>query len=85
MSVKINRRRFLTGGAAAAASMGFGSRALGANDQVLVAVVGVHGRGTSLAHTFAKLKGAVVAYVCDVDKRQIPKSAAGRGALEWLR
>jgi predicted dehydrogenase len=44
-----------------------------ANEKVVVAVVGVNGRGVVHAQNFAKFEHAEVAYVCDVDARVVGK------------
>lgn len=41
----------------------------GANSRIRVAVIGVNGRGSSLAGTFARQKDTEIAYICDVDER----------------
>jgi len=55
---------------------------IGANDRIHVAIIGVNGRGTSMAATFAQQKNAEIAYICDVDTRTFGKalkSVAGAG------
>lgn len=71
---KINRRSFLGYAAAGAAVAGtqFTStrsygRVLGANDTVNVAVVGIHGRGSSHISELGRLDKVRVAALCDVD------------------
>ena len=51
----LNRRQFLkqSMGAAAALTVLSGSRVLGANERIVVGVMGVRGRGTWLAEKFA--------------------------------
>ncbi len=44
------------------------ARAVGPNDKVSVAVVGVRGRGNNLLNTFADLPDVTVKYVCDIDQ-----------------
>src|SRR5213082_2382127 len=46
------------------------------NDTVVVAVMGLNGRGTVLARTFASWRTADVAYVCDVDSVVLAKGVA---------
>jgi predicted dehydrogenase len=50
-------------------------------EKVVVAVIGVNGRGVVHAQNFASLPNSEVAYVCDVDARVVAKavSAAARG------
>jgi predicted dehydrogenase len=70
--MEIERRDFLktTGKAisAGAAALALGGRILGANDRVRVAVCGVRGRGNDHIHGFAKVPGAELAALCDVDE-----------------
>ena len=47
---------------------------IGANDRIRVALIGVNGRGTSMATTIASQKNVEVSTVCDVDERAIPKA-----------
>ena len=88
-----SRREFirsLSGGAAAAAFAGLGpgftakSRAQvrGANERIRVAVMGLNGRGHSLAGTFAKQPGCRVAYLCDVDRRAFDRTAAAVAKIQ---
>jgi predicted dehydrogenase len=44
------------------------------NEKVVVAVMGLNGRGTVLARTFARSPHAEVAYLCDVDSQVLAKS-----------
>src|SRR3954452_17840733 len=76
MSNNLNRRKFLQVSAATGLSLSVATGSvLGANDKVIVGVMGTGGRGTSLATSFAKQKGAEVAYVCDVQKQRAEKAA----------
>ena len=47
-----------------------------ASEKVVVAVMGLNGRGSVLAKTFAKTANAEVAAVCDVDSTVLAKAAA---------
>ena len=47
---------------------------IGANDRIRVALIGVNGRGTSMATTIASQKNVEVSTICDVDERAIPKA-----------
>lgn len=84
----VSRRHFLgqVGGAAAAiSSASFASAADSPNDKVNVAVMGLRGRGRSLASLFAGLKDVRVAVLCEVDERLVPatvKSLAEEGHPE---
>src|SRR2546429_5880946 len=46
------------------------------SEKVVVCVMGLNGRGTVLAKTFAKTPNAEVASVCDVDSTVLAKAAA---------
>ena len=78
----LNRREFLGHSAAAGAAMAVWSEVSAAeanksaNDQLVVAVMGVNGRGSALAGAFAAQPNAAVAYICDVDERAIAKGMA---------
>ena len=89
MTAHVNRRSFLhktlqTGTAAAAASVSASTArgAAGANDRVVVGVMGLS-RGRSLSTSFAGRPNVEVKYVCDVDKDRAASCAklvAGTGA-----
>jgi len=61
---------------AAAASAPAVRTALGANEQVNVAVVGFHGRGRSHINAFARMPNVRVAALCDADERLFPEAVA---------
>ncbi len=46
------------------------------NETVAVGIIGTGGRGDSLARSFARLSGATVAHVCDVDERRVAETRA---------
>ncbi len=84
MSESIDRRRFLGTAAAAGLSLGWparpaDARILGANEKVIVGVMGTSrsgsgrlpGRGAGLAIGMAERPVGEVAYVCDVDRRHL--------------
>ena len=82
-SVSISRRHFIrTTSAAAIASTALSSMAIaGANEKVLIGVMGAsryanggNGRGSELALGFAGQKNAEVAFICDVDERHLGKA-----------
>jgi len=88
-----SRREFIrgmSGGVAAAAFAGFApgfsarsyAQTRGANDRIQVAVMGLNGRGHSLARTFARQPGCRVAYICDVDRRAFARTAAAVAELQ---
>jgi predicted dehydrogenase len=65
----LNRRQFVqtSVGTAVALSSIRHSRAASANEKVVVGVMGIGGRGTSLTAKFAAHKDVQIAYLCDVD------------------
>ncbi len=69
----MNRRSFMkTSGeiiSAGAATLALGGRVLGANDRVRIAICGTRGRGKDHIRGFAKVQGAEIAALCDVDER----------------
>ena len=76
---KSNRRRFLKRAGAAATAIGLASAAStarGANDRIVVGVIGPGGMGTSHLRNLVKRQDAVVAWVCDVDRDRLTKAAA---------
>ena len=75
-----SRRSFIKKSAAGVAAIsvggilpGFSARSYaaiaGANDRILVAVMGVNSRGKALSGTFARQENVDIIYVCDVDSR----------------
>ncbi|MCJ8211863.1 Gfo/Idh/MocA family oxidoreductase [Mucilaginibacter sp. RS28] len=80
-----NRRKFIQKMAVASAAMLAGEKTfaftaksyrhiIGANDRVHMAIIGLNGRGTSMAGTFARQKNLNIATVCDVDTRVFAKA-----------
>jgi len=51
-------------------------------EQVVVAVMGLNGRGTVLARTFARAANATVAYVCDVDSKVLAKAVTNVAGVQ---
>lgn len=51
------------------------------NEKIVVGVMGVNGRGSSLARSFAAQPNAQVAYVCDVDERATDKVTSNLTSL----
>lgn len=78
----MDRRRFIKTTAAAGAGLSVAGhlsavRGMQApNEKVVVAVMGVNGRGTVLAEGFARADGAEVGYICDVDSRAVKRAIA---------
>ena len=69
----MNRRTFIQSSAIAMAS---GMTALGANDRINVAVIGVRSRGRDHITSYAKLPEARIAAVCDIDQSEIERAVA---------
>ena len=76
------RRDFIKQVAAGAAGVALGGSAfslsaksyrniMGANEKLLVAIIGVNSRGNSMSGTFAMQKDTAVTWICDVDERAI--------------
>jgi len=81
MNSHLNRRSFLkqtvvASAAAAAASVRPWLRAADSpGDRIVLGVMGVNGRGSSLAEGFSAVGGAEIAYLCDVDSRAVERAA----------
>lgn len=43
------------------------------NEKVVLAIMGVNGRGSALASTLCQLPGVAIAYICDVDEKPLAK------------
>lgn len=82
-----NRRKFIATAAAGATVFGGFHSSLKASpsrsslNKLTCAVMGVNGRGSSLARGFSRQKDVVVSHVCDVDSRAIQK---GQAAVEGV-
>jgi len=72
----VNRRDFLKGSIGAAATLAVLSQrsSFAANEKVIVGVMGLGGRGTYLAETFAGRPDTEVAYLCDADSRRFARA-----------
>jgi predicted dehydrogenase len=80
MSDNLDRRHFL--GVSAASGLALGLAALparaevkGANEKIIVGVMGTGGRGLGVAAAFENLQNVEVAYVCDVDRGRVEAAA----------
>ncbi len=74
----MNRRTFMKStlaGAGMLASMS-SSRSAAADDKIVVGVMGLGGRGTFLAESFAKRPDVRIAYLCDADTRRLEPARA---------
>ena len=78
---RFTRRQFVQGSVAAGAALGVGfspwRRALGANEEIRVAVIGFNGRGKSHIGGALGYKGARLVALCDADKKILDKGIAG--------
>src|SRR6185503_1211225 len=75
-----NRRKFIQQTAtalAATSTLGLPtrSRAAGANERVIIGVVGPGGMGSNLLNSFVEQKDVEIAYVCDADSNRMGKAA----------
>ena len=71
----IDRRSFIKGSLGGAAALALSSsKAVSANDKVVLGFMGVGGRGTFLAERFAKRPDVEIAYLCDVNVRRFGKA-----------
>jgi predicted dehydrogenase len=76
----LNRRQFMKGSIASAAIAAFPqTKARGANEKVIMGVMGLGGRGTYLAETFAERPDVEIAYLSDPNTRRF---ARAREAVE---
>lgn len=79
MSWSIPRRTFLGAAAAGGAFLGAGALLYTAAEapsrRLVIGVMGMGGRGTDVARTFAKQAGVTIGYVCDVDAQRLNKAA----------
>lgn len=76
MSETMNRRSFVKGTAAGAVGLALaqpGSRVLGANEDIRVAVVGLNGRGGNHLSAFNGMDGVRVAALCDIDEQVLER------------
>jgi predicted dehydrogenase len=77
MTDSLNRRHFLQASSCAVAAGSLAAlaaktaRAAGANEKVVIGIMGVNGRGKALAGTFASQPDVQIAYLCDVDENVV--------------
>jgi predicted dehydrogenase len=88
-TTKTTRREFIKTTAAGAAGVllapAIPSRALGANERMRVAVMGVNSRGNALATEFARNAFCEVGFICDVDSRAAAKTIAAVQEVSGIR
>ena len=77
---EVSRRSFIQTTAAATVGLGVAAsdrlQARGANDRVVVAIMGTNGRGAQHAKLFSGMPGAEVGYICDVEEKALAKGMA---------
>ena len=83
----MKRRKFLKAASAAGVGLVAARSPLFAlsgspNEQVVVAVMGLNGRGTVLAKAFARTANAAVVYVCDVDAEVLARGVVAVGEAQ---
>jgi len=66
-----------TVGAAATFTMLQQRKVRGANDKIVIGVMGLGGRGTYLAESFAQRPDAEIAYLCDTDTKNTSHEPCG--------
>jgi predicted dehydrogenase len=76
----VSRRSFIQTAAAATVGLGVtGSphlHARGANDRIVLAVVGTNGRGAQHAKMFSRMPGVEVGWICDVEEKALARGLA---------
>jgi hypothetical protein len=85
----VSRREFLTCSTRVVTGAAVGTmlassrvRAVGANEKLLIGVIGIRGRGAGLAALFGKRRDVEIAYLCDVDTRLFADRVK---AVEYVR
>lgn len=82
--MKPTRRKFLKTVAAGSSAIALGgvgygfspasySRIIGANDRIVMGIMGTNGRGKGMAANFATRKNTEVLYICDVEDKALAK------------
>jgi predicted dehydrogenase len=78
--MNLSRRTFLKTSALGLAASAFSARSwaqvAGANSDVRIAVIGLHGRGKNHLTSIARLPGVRLVAICDVDMLVLEKTAA---------
>src|ERR1700730_15401748 len=74
-----HRRTFLATSVAALSAAAYAGAADRPNEKIVLAVMGVHGRGRDLLQGFSGFDDVEIAYVCDPDSNVVP------GALDELK
>jgi predicted dehydrogenase len=73
----VSRRSFIQTTAAATVGLGVAGsvnlRAQGANDRIVIAVIGTNGRGAQHAKMFSRMPGVEVGFICDPEEKALAK------------
>ena len=73
----VSRRSFIQTTAAATVGLGVAGsarlQAQGANDRIVVAIVGTNGRGAQHAKMFSRMPGVEVGFICDPEEKALAK------------
>ncbi len=85
----MNRRNFIKNSGLTVAGIGLSGLVMPSvfaqgspNKKIVVAVMGVNGRGNHLAKLFAKMPDCEIAYICDTDERAMAKTVADIAAIQ---
>ena len=85
----MNRRDFIKNSGLTIAGIGLSGIAMPAvfaqgspNKKIVVAVMGVNGRGNFMAQLFAQMPDCEVAYICDPDERAMAKTIADVASIQ---
>jgi len=80
MTQDVSRRDFIQTATAATIGLGVAGnaslRAQGANDRIVLAIIGTNGRGRQHAKMFSRMPGVEVGYICDPEEKALAKGMA---------
>ena len=80
MMQDMSRRDFIQTATAATIGLGVAGtaslRAQGANDRLVLAIIGTNGRGRQHAKMFSRMPGVEVGYICDPEEKALAKGMA---------
>ncbi len=83
---EVSRRSFIQTTAAATIGLGVSGAAAfqskGANDRIVLAIVGTNGRGAQHAKMFSRMPGVEVGFICDVEDTALAKGMAAVSAAQ---
>jgi len=72
---QVNRRSFIKSTGAMTLAIGASNRVLGANDEVVLGMIGTGGRGQSLLKTITNIPGIRIGALCDLRDDRLEKAA----------